>query len=93
MYNPTLVPKMKIIEKIEEDVWVGEAVGLVFFCSFVCLGLCLRHMEVPRLGVELELQLLVYTTATTTWDLSCICKLHSSSRQRRILNPLSEARN
>ena len=24
----------------------------------------LRHMEVPRLGVELELQLLAYTTAT-----------------------------
>ena len=27
-----------------------------------------RHMEVPRLGVRLELQLLAYTTATATWD-------------------------
>ena len=25
-------------------------------------------MEVPRLGVKLELQLLAYTTATATWD-------------------------
>jgi len=26
-----------------------------------------QHMEVPRLGVQLELQLLAYTTATATW--------------------------
>ena len=25
-------------------------------------------MEVPRLGVEMELQLLAYTTATAWWD-------------------------
>ena len=49
-------------------------------------------MEVPRLGVEFKLQLLVYTTATETPDPSCICNLHHSSRQRWILNPLSEAR-
>jgi len=49
-------------------------------------------MEVPRLGVELELQLLAYTTATATLDLSCICNLHHSSWQHRILNPLSKAR-
>ena len=30
---------------------------------FLLLRLHLRHMEVPRLGVELELQLLAYTTA------------------------------
>ena len=34
---------------------------LPFFFFF--LGLHLRHMEVTRLGVELELQLLAYTTA------------------------------
>ena len=51
------------------------------------------HMEVPRLGVESEQQpLLAYTTATATWDLSHICDLHLSSRQRWILNPLSGAR-
>ena len=45
-------------------------------------------MEVPRLGVSSELQLLAYATATATRDLSCICDLHPSSWQRQILNPL-----
>ena len=49
-------------------------------------------MEVPRLGVQLELQLPAYTTATITRDPSCVCDLHHSSRQSQILNPLSEAR-
>ena len=49
-------------------------------------------MEVPRLGVKSKLQLPVYATATATLDVSCICDLHQSSRQRQILNPLSEAR-
>ena len=49
-------------------------------------------MEVPRLGVESELQLPAYARATATQDPSRICKLHYSSWQRRILNPLSEAR-
>ena len=38
----------------------------------------LWHMEVPRLGVELELLLPAYTTATATRDLRCICDLHHS---------------
>ena len=49
-------------------------------------------MEVPRLGVESELQLLAYSTATAMRDLSLVCDLHHSSRQCWILNPLSEAR-
>ena len=49
-------------------------------------------MEVPRLGVESELQLLAYTTATETPDPSHVCDLHHSSWQHGILNPLSEAR-
>ena len=36
--------------------------------SFFFLGLYLQHMEVPRLGVELELHLPAYATATATWD-------------------------
>ena len=32
-------------------------------------------MQLPRLGVQLELQLPVYTTATATWDPSHICDL------------------
>ena len=61
---------------------------------FVCLlfGLHLRHMEVPRLGVESELQLPAYTTATASQVLSHICDLHHSSWQHQILNPLSGSR-
>ena len=47
---------------------------------------------VPRIGVELELQLLAYTTAIATWDPSYVCNLHHSSRQRWIPDPLNEAR-
>ena len=48
----------------------------ILFILIVCfLGLQVWHMEVPRLGVELELQLPAYTTATATQDLSCICNL------------------
>ena len=49
-------------------------------------------MQFPRLGVESELQLLVYTTAAAAQDLSHICDLYHSSRQCWILNPLSDAR-
>ena len=48
--------------------------------------------EVPRLGVESELQLLAYITAIATQDLSCVCDLHHSWWQCWILNPLSEDR-
>ena len=63
----------------------------VLFC-FVFLGPHPQHMEVPRLGVELEVQLPVYTSATAMPDLSRVCNLHCSSRQCQIPNPLSEAR-
>ena len=36
------------------------------------------HTEVTRLGVRLELQLLAYTKAPETLDLSHICNLHHS---------------
>ena len=60
---------------------------------FFFLGLHLRHMEVPRLGVEWELQLLSYPRATAIPDPSCVCGLHCSLQQRWILNPLIGARN
>ena len=62
------------------------------FFFFVFLGPHLRHMEVPSLGVETELQLPAYTTAPATPDPGRVCDLHHSSPQRRILNPLGEAR-
>ena len=46
----------------------------MFVCLFLFffLLLHLQHMEVPGLGVESELQLLVYTIATAMLDLSHI---------------------
>ena len=65
----------------------------LFICLFVCfLGLHLWHMEVPRLGIESELQPLAYTTATATHDLCWVCSLHHSLWEHWILNPLSKAR-
>ena len=58
---------------------------------FVC-WLYLWHMEVPWLGVESELQLPAYTTATATLDPSHGCNLYHSSRQHQIPNPPSETR-
>ena len=53
-------------------------------------------MEVPRLGiqirVQLELQLPAYAAATATWYLIRVWDLHHSSQQHQILNPPSEAR-
>ena len=49
-------------------------------------------MEVPRLGVKLELELLAYTTAIAKGELSGIFDLYHSSQQRWILNLLSKAR-
>ena len=49
-------------------------------------------MEFPRLGVQSEVQLPAYTTATEIQDPSRVCDLHHSSGQCWILNPLSEAR-
>ena len=61
-----------------------------FFFLFVFLGPYPRYMEVTSLGVESELLLLAYATATAMQDPSCV--FDYSSRQRWILNPLSEAR-
>ena len=94
---------LKLVIKMEAShllLWVDlRSLGV---CLFVCLffvfvfvfcflGLHPWHMKVPRLGVELELQLLAYTTATAKPDLSLVYNLHHSSRQCQILNPLSEA--
>ena len=56
------------------------------------LWLQLQPMEVPGLGVELELQLLAHATTTAAQDPSYIFDLCSSLQQCQIPNPLSEAR-
>ena len=71
---------------------MSSLVSYINFSFFFCLlGWHLRHMELPRLGVELELQLPTYATATTTLDQTHVCDLHHSSWQCWTLNPLSEA--
>ena len=79
-----------MVEFTCEAIWSWLFVLFCFVCLF--LGPHLWHMEFPRLGVELELQLLSYATATATWGLSCICNLHHGSQQCWIPNPLSKAR-
>ena len=66
--------------------------NLQIFSPILFYLFTLKHMEVHRLRVNSELQLLAYATVTAMWDLSCIYDLHHSSRQCWILNPLSEAR-
>ena len=66
---------------------------IFFFFFFFCfLGPHPLRMEVPRLGIELELQLPAYATATAARDLSHIYDLHHSSQHCWILNPPSKAR-
>ena len=63
-----------------------------FFVLFCFLGPHLRHMEVPRRGIESEPRLPAYTKATAMPDLSGVCDLHHSSQQCQTLNPLIKAR-
>ena len=60
-------------------------------CVCFVVWLHLQYTEVPRLGVESELQLLVYASTTATLDPSHIWKLRHSLQQCQILNPLSKA--
>ena len=66
---------------------------IIIIIIIICfLGPHPWHMEVPRLGVESELQLPAYTTASATSDPSHICNLLHNSRQHQIINPLSKDR-
>ena len=61
-----------------------------FLVEFCFLGPHPQHMEVPRPGVGLELQL--PATATAMPDLSLLCHLHHSSQQLWIPDPMSKVR-
>ena len=63
-----------------------------FFFSFFFLRPHPQHMEVPRLGVESDLQLPATVTAIATQYLSRVCNLLHSSWQHQISYPLSKAR-
>ena len=66
--------------------------SLFFFFFFCFVRLNLQHMEIPRIGVKLELQPPAYTTALAMLDPSRLHDLHHSSQQRQILNPLNKVR-
>ena len=64
--SKTPVPRPYLRPIMSEFPWVEIRMTLGFFCCcfvFCFLGLHPRHMEVPRLGVQLELQLPAYATA------------------------------
>ena len=59
-----------------KSVYAARSLWVSQFFFFFFLGLYQRHMEVPRLGVKVEIQLLAYITATAMQDLSRVCNLH-----------------
>ena len=69
-----------------------EAILNLFLCvvweCVLVLWMYLQHMEVPRLGVKLELLLL----GIATLDQGHVCNLYHTLWQHWILNPLREAR-
>ena len=65
---------------------------LLFFFFFFFLGLLLWHMEVPRLGAVLELQLPACTTTEQLRIRASSVILHHISRQHPTFNPLSGAK-
>ena len=76
--------------------WNQDPAPRLYYFFWVFVFLLFRDVPSvyggPRLGVDLELQLLAYATATATWDPSCVCNLQHSSWQGQILNPLGEAK-
>ena len=75
----------------KDKIYICVRILTRFFFFF--LGPHPWHMEVPRLGIESQLQLPAYTTVTAVQCPSHVCDLHHSSRQNWILNLLSEAGN
>ena len=83
---------MVYINNIYNCLYINIYIYNITLHFLVFLGPHPWHMESPRLGVKLELQLLAYTTAIVMKDPSHVCDLHHSSQQCQILNPLNEAR-
>ena len=57
----------KLFPALDMDVCLGVLLLLLFVCFFL-LEPHLQHMEIPRLGVQSELQLQAYATATAFRD-------------------------
>ena len=65
---------------------------VVLFCIFVLLGLHLRHMEVPRLGVELATAASLYHSHSNSRSEPCLPPALQQLTATLDPNPLSEAR-
>ena len=90
---------------VELPEWVGQCFAsnfaifkpfssssLSLFCFLVAFRAAPTAYGNSQIRGQIRTIVLVYTTASATQDLSCICDLYHSSRQCWILNPLSEAR-
>ena len=87
----TVCPRLSLVCECAVSIGPLESQSFFFFfffLSLVFLGPHLQHMEVPRLGVESQLQPLAYARATATPDPSQVCNLHHSSWQHQSFNPL-----
>ena len=72
------------------------AFAFIFIYLFIVSFVFLRAAPMAYAGSQarggIGTQLPAYTRATAARDLSRVCDLHHRSWQRRILNPLSKAR-
>ena len=66
--NITKLSYHRMLEVGEHKDMAHPAPIFFFFFCFPFSRLYLQHMEIPRRGVESELQLLANTTATATLD-------------------------
>ena len=78
---------------IPETMLNAWTIFFLFFVFLPFLRLLLRHMEVPRLGVNQSCIHRPMPQPQQRGAEPCrVCSLHHSSQQHRILNPLSKAR-
>ena len=87
-----VIPESSLNRNVYTTFSFSPALSCIPHFFFVFLGLHPWHMEVPRLGIQLEVRLPAYARAVAMPDLSHICNLQHSSQQCQIPNPLIEAR-
>ena len=106
LYEYRLKFMYPLVDKYLDNFVIGAVrnnsiMNIVFVSWFMCVNFSflpsfhfffsfLWPMEVPRLGVQLELQLPACASATATSGLSSVCDLHHNSRQHRILKPTEQ---